>query len=358
MQLPLNDRIQILAETGRKILKVLESDETTVLTEIESALHIAIMEARFQNPWFTTENVRLALMGIAMMLQPEKLKSWLEKYSPSDLEKNVPLTVAVIMAGNIPFVAFHDMLCVLLSGHRFLGKLSSQDTLIPRKVADLISEVSPDLGSMIDFHEGIIDGFDAVIATGSNNSRRYFEYYFGKYPHIIRGNRSSVAVLTGNETNSDIEEISDDIFRYFGLGCRNVSQLLLPKGFEPGTLPDHFSGWVHLKDHHKYYNNYEYRKAVMLINSTTHLDNGFCLLLENASLASPIGVIHYHYYSSGKEAVDYLVKRTDEIQCVVSHQPIMEGKIKSVLPGQSQFPDPEEYADDVDTISFLSGLTG
>lgn len=354
MTLSFSTRKQAFVNAGEKLSRVLQADNSTSLSVAEKALYDEMKLSDTKNPWFTAENVRKAFEGIAHMLNPVVLESWLRGYP--DLDTPNPKTVAVIMAGNIPFVGFHDMMCVLLSGHRFLGKLSSQDKHLPVKFAGLLFEAEPALEKMTIFAESIIKGFDAVIATGSNNTARYFDYYFGKYPHIIRKNRNSLAVLSGKESDKELEGLADDVFQYFGMGCRNVSKIMVPVDFDLVHLIESFHKWEKLKDHSKFYNNYEYQKAIMLVNRIPHLDTGFSLLLKDTSLVSPLSVLHYSRYKSPEEVVGFIDANHERIQCIVAPGDIVQKNANVVLPGQTQFPAPHEYADGVDTLAFLGEL--
>jgi hypothetical protein len=181
-----------------------------------------------------------------------------------------------------------------------------------------------------------------VIATGSDNTARYFEYYFRTKPHIIRKNRSSIAVLTGNETDDQLIALGKDVFSYFGLGCRNVSKLVVPEGYD-FTRPLRLWEVYHdVSNHHKYVNNYDYNKSILLINGTHHFDNGFALLTPNEALVSPISVL---YYATSADLA------SDKIQCIV-------GSGANYIPfGTTQEPTLTDYADNVDTLKFLTGLS-
>jgi hypothetical protein len=352
MTLPFDQRKKAFIKLGNEIGRVLATD--TPLSGAGSRLTDLIETVSRVNPWFTQQNVRSSLAGIQALLNPLAMEKWLSGYSFSDSVNSK--TVAVIMAGNIPIVGFHDMMCVVLSGHKFLGKLSSQDTELPVKVAELLFETDPDLQPFISFNSHIIKDFDAVIATGSNNSSRYFDYYFGKYPHIIRKNRSSLAVISGNEGQAELEALADDIFMYFGMGCRNVSKLLLPQGYDIKILISAFSKWEHLMHHNKFFNNYEYQKAVMLVNRIEHLDNGFVLLKKDQGLSSPLAVIYYDYYSDIELVKEYAGLNKDNLQCIVAEQSLNSLLPGAVPPGKAQQPGPADYADGVDTLNFLLQL--
>lgn len=357
MELSFEERRQAFIKVGRKLTAVLQNNNGgELLSPAENALLEEIHLSAEKNAWFTPENVRSAMEGIAAMLTPEALDNWLKEYPELQGKTTNPKTIAVIMAGNIPFVGFHDMLCVLLSGHRFLGKLSSQDKELPVKFGGLLFEAEPAMENLVVFADGIIKGFDAVIATGSNNSARYFDYYFGKYPHIIRKNRNSMAVLTGEENPEELSGLAADIFQYYGMGCRNVSKVMIPNGFDITALLESFSSWENLKNHSKYCNNYEYQKAIFLVNQRPHLDTGFVLLVEDERLVSPLAVLHYEYYTSLNAAERYATGHINDLQCLVAGKGVSFKGIPTVLPGETQKPRPQDYADGVDTLKFLLGL--
>jgi hypothetical protein len=257
------------------------------------------------------------------------------------------------MAGNVPCVGLHDMLCVLITGHHFVGKVSSKDAGLMQAVIDLLLAIEPSFSSYISLSESRLENFDAVIATGSDNTSRYFEYYFGKYPNIIRKNRHSIAVLSGNETYEELHHLATDIFAYYGLGCRNVSKILVPKDYNLADLLNHFDDYKHLINHNKYANNYEYHRAMYLMNMVEHLDTGFALIKPDESLGSPVGVIYYQHYSNLDGILNYIDTHTEQLQCVVS---TIEGIPNSIPFGQAQNPLLTDYADGIDTIEFLATL--
>lgn len=306
------------------------------------------------NGWFTPENVALAVNGVAKLLTKKNLEQWLSRY---ELKKNLtPKRVGVIMAGNIPLVCFHDFLSVLITGNILVAKASKEDNLLIKKIAEILIEIEPLFKNYIEFTERLTPkslGVDAIIATGSNNTARYFEFYFGKYPNIIRKNRNSVAVLIGNETKADFINLGKDIFQYFGLGCRNVSKLYVPKGYSFNLFFESILGdYQDVVNNNKYANNYDYNKAVYLLGNNQLLDNNFVMLKEDKSLSSPVAVIHYEYYHSLNEVIELLEQKKDEIQCVVSQADIPNAfKLEQV-----QQPALWDYADGVDTIQFLLGL--
>ncbi len=313
-----------------------------------------IVTAHIYNPWFTEANVRMALTEIGRMLTQESIAQWVGEYKglPANPEKQ--RTVGVIMAGNIPLVGFHDMLCVIASGHRFLGKPSSRDDKLIRLVADLICSIEPAFTSVLSFTDEYLNSADAIIATGSDNSSRYFDYYFRDKPHIIRKNRNGVAVLTGNETRDEIGLLGKDIFSYFGLGCRNVTKIYMPENFKPETLLEVFESFTWLAEHHKYMNNIQYNRSVYLMNTLPFLDNGIVLFREMSDIASPVGVVYYEKYSQLDEVIQTLETRQTEIQCIISIDKYIKG---CITPGNSQSPALRDYADGIDTLQFLSEIT-
>ena len=307
----------------------------------------AVEKAEQQNAWFTQENILFALKQWSSLLTMENLVQWLSNYNLST--ENAPKTVGVVMAGNIPMVGFHDFLCVLLSGNKVLAKLSSNDKVLLPFLTQYLVQQEPLLKDRIMFTEGKFEVFDAVIATGSNNTGRYFEYYFGKKPNIIRKNRNSVALLTGHESKEQLTALGEDIFRYFGLGCRNVSKIFVPSNYDFDPL---FNALYAFKDtiyHHKYANNYDYNKAVYLMSDFKILDNGFLILKEDESFSSPIATLFYSPYDSERDLRQQLYEQRELIQCIVSH-----GKTKNDIPfGQTQKPVLYDYADGIDTMDFL-----
>ena len=318
---------------------------TSQLLEDSDLIH----RASVANGWFTEDNIQYSLRSWSEALSEQNLQKWV---SPYDLTVQAPKTVAIIMAGNIPLVGFHDFISVLISGHKALIKLSSNDTVLLPYIADMLIGISADFKDKIKFSENKLDNFDAVIATGSNNTARYFDYYFGKYPGIIRRNRNSVAVLTGKESPEQLKALGDDIFRYFGLGCRNVSKLFIPENYDFKPFFEAIFGWKHVIENHKYMNNYDYNKAVYLMSNIRLLDNEFMVLKEDSSYSSPISVLFYEYYKSTGELQQRLNTDKDRIQAVVANCGL-EGEIAF---GQAQSPALWEYADGTDTLQFLQQL--
>ncbi len=316
----------------------------------ESKWHILFHEtinlAKHHNGWFTKENILYALNGWATLLTEEKLENWL---SPYNLEENETKTVAIIMAGNIPLVGFHDFLSVLITGNSVLAKLSSNDKVLLPLLSKYLIEVEPSLKNRITFTDKKLENFNSVIATGSNNSARYFEHYFGKYPHLIRKNRNSVAILTENETTEELRALGEDIFRYYGLGCRSVSKIFVPKDYNFELFFKAIYDYNTIIDSVKYANNYDYNKAVYLMSEFKLLENGFLILKEDTSYSSPIASLFYEHYSSLDTLKALLEEDKDKIQCVVSNASI-ENEISF---GQTQCPALNQYADNIDTVEFL-----
>ena len=321
------------------------------LLQPDSALELAIEKAGNTNQWFTSEFTRHALHSIATaFLDETKCREWLQSYS---ISREDPKKVGIIMAGNIPLVGFHDLFCVLASGHEAIVKLSDKDSVLIKEIVEQWSQSLPVITDHVQFTERL-EGFDAVIATGSNNSSRYFEYYFKKYPHILRRNRNGVAVLTGNESADDLKRLAEDIFLYFGLGCRNVSYMLVPDGYNFKLWDEAMSAYKALEHHNKYKNNLEYNFAIYIINQIPHMQLGHLILKEDPAIASRIGSLHYQYYNDAHGLSDLLDSRKDEIQCVVSKDPVNEWEHISF--GASQKPALHQYADGVDTMAFLTSL--
>ena len=301
------------------------------------------------NGWFTPEQVYFAVESWAKALREDNLNKWLSAY---DLSEVKPRTVGLILAGNIPLVGFHDFLSVLITGHKVLVKASSNDQHLLAFLADYLISIEPKLSYYISFTDGKLENFDAIIATGSNNTARYFEFYFKDKPSIIRKNRNSVAVLNGNESHEDLVNLGEDIFRYFGLGCRNVSKLFVPKDYNFDAF---FKAIYEYKDvifYEKYSNNYDYNKAVFLMSNFKLLDNEFLTLKEDTSYASPISSVFYEYYEDMADLQKRLESESDQIQCVVSNNLIPN----SIPFGQTQQPKLWDYADNVDTLQFLISL--
>lgn len=308
-----------------------------------------IQQSQSYNGWFTEENVYFSLESWSKALTEENLSKWLENY---DFSKVQPKNVGLILAGNIPLVGFHDLLSVLISGHNAIVKLSSNDQQLIKFMVDYLVALDNRFATKVTFVEGKLENFDAVIATGSNNTSRYFEYYFSSKPNIIRKNRNSVAILTGNETKEELIALSEDIFRYFGLGCRNVSKLFVPKEYDFKLFFEAMFTQSEVIHYEKYANNYDYNKAVFLMSNFKLLDNEFLLLKEDEGYASPIGSLFYEKYDSLDELHTRLKNDEEKIQCIVSK----ELKSHHVPFGKTQKPELWDYADGIDTLEFLIEL--
>lgn len=342
----LTQRIEAFSDLAKELENYfLYKEKAPLYKKIELILE----EAERKNAWFDRENCLMTLHHWAGLLKKENLSQWLSSYSI----KNIPQKrIALILAGNIPLVGFHDLLCTLLIGHIAIVKLSSNDkVLLPFLISEL-KNLTPIFEDKIIFTEEKLTDFDAVIATGSNNTARYFEYYFGKKPHIIRKNRNSVAILTGEETKEELELLGKDIFTYFGLGCRNVSKIFIPENYDFTNFFQAIYSFHSVMNHQKYINNYDYNKAVYLMNLEQLLENGFLLLKEDKHYASPIATLFYEKYINISSLQERLTEDKELIQCIVSNGSFPN----SITFGQAQIPSLRDYADGIDTIAFLNNI--
>jgi hypothetical protein len=330
----LQERIRGFSGLGNRLRSLGSNDKQALYAQVAS-----------QNPWFTSSSIDLALEGVSAMLHHDALLEWTSKAAITDRK---PMDVGVIMAGNIPMVGFHDLLCVLISGHHLSARFSSQDSVLMKFICQELIAGAPGFEKMITPVERL-NNVEAVIATGSDNTARYFEYYFRKIPHIIRKNRSSCAVLAGNETAADFVALGHDVFSYYGLGCRNVSKLFVPVGYNFTPLLDSWAPYHEISNHHKYANNYDYNKAILLVNITPFLDTGYVLVTSSTALVSPISVVYYEEYSDEDDLSRKLKGAEDKIQCIVSGSG--NGNVGF---GQTQLPGLEDYADRVNTLEFLT----
>ncbi len=350
----LNNRIQAFASLGGMLLEVGQNNQhKSHSTSLLDDLNHAVTDAANYNGWFIEDNVRFMLTSIGKSLSKPNIEKWTKPYRQK-LESNISgKQVGVVMAGNVPIVGFHDFLSVLMSGNKIIAKLSGDDNKLLPLISELLISIEPGFKEMISFTSDQLKGFEAIIATGSNNTSRYFEYYFGKYPNIIRKNRNGIAILTGDESESDLQKLSEDIFMYYGLGCRNVSHIMVPEGYDFIRLLDAFSLNGKINLNHKYFNNYEYNKAIYLINGKQHYDTGNLLLTEESSYSSPVSVIHTSYYSNIDIANRILEVNDSKIQCIVS----VSKEIRNAIPmGDGQNPQLWDYADGIDTMKFLISL--
>jgi len=332
------ERIRAFTLLGNKIDHLSAEDKAKICNQ-----------ASYLNPWFVRESIELSLQGISHFLNEENLTTWVSSYNLTHPKNR---KVGIAMAGNIPLVGFHDYLSVLISGNELVIKLSSQDSYLLPKINSWLIEIEPRFATKIHFEERL-NHVDAIIATGSDNTARYFEYYFRNIPHIIRKNRSSVAILMGEEDNGHLTDLGKDVFSYFGLGCRNISKFFVPEGYEFIKLLDSWDCYKEIINHHKYANNYDYQKSILLVNKIPHLDNGFALITANEQLVSPISVVYFETYTTQTDLKKKIKNQKEKIQCIVS----AKGWFDESLPfGKAQFPELWDYADGIDTLKFLSEI--
>ncbi|MBL3657406.1 acyl-CoA reductase [Fulvivirga sediminis] len=334
----IKERISAFAQLGNKLKKIMDQ-------EPDEDFFISI---KSQNPWFTEDNVKLALHNIINYLKEDHLSNWVGNYNIKEQNKKI----GIVMAGNIPLVGFHDLLAVIISGNIAVIKISSQDSFLMHFIISELNSLDNRFKEKIIIKDQLKD-IDAIIATGSDNTSRYFEYYFSKYPNIIRKNRTSAAILDGSETKEDLQKLSDDIFSYFGLGCRNVSKLFVPNEYNFVSFLEAMSKYQYITYNHKYSNNYDYNKSIYLVNGVKHLDNGFLLLKEDHNMVSPISVLFFEYYSSDENLLEITNRQKDKIQCIVSKKQLT---IDHKPLGDAQYPKLWDYADGVDTMRFLTEL--
>ena len=341
----------VFVELGKFLSQFSEDSSSRKATVLHNDLFFdefitLIKLSQSHNGWYTPEQVYFSIQSWAKAMTEENLDKWLSAYAIDNIK---PKNIALILAGNIPLVGFHDFLSVLITGHSVLVKTSSNDQHLLPFLAKYIVAVDTAFADKITFIEGKLENFDAVIATGSNNTARYFEYYFKDKPSIIRKSRNSIAVLNGTETKEQLVALGEDIFRYFGLGCRNVSKIFVPKGYSFNAFFEAIFEYQEIIHYEKYANNYDYNKAVFLMSNYKLLDNGFLTIKEDKSHASPISSVFYEYYDDIDALQIRLKSESEQIQCIVSDNLIE----KSIPFGQTQQPNLWDYADNVDTISFL-----
>lgn len=338
MNLP--ERIAVLSQLGDK------------LKEPNDYLEAVMHRTKYNNAWFTIENQQKAIDAIAEnFLDGAHLEEWVNSYK---LEEEVePKTIGLVMAGNIPLVGFHDVLSVFISGHKSLIKLSDKDRFLLPYLIKLLGEFNASTAPYFQFTERLKD-FDAVIATGSNNSARYFQTYFGKVPNIIRKNRNAIAILRGDETTEDLSLLANDIVQYFGLGCRNVSKIYVPEGYDFQLLLERLHEHRQIVMHHKYKNNFDYNLALLMMNRDIYWNNGCIIMMENKAIASKIAMLHFEYYKNTTDLSTELAIHKDSIQCIAAKEDV--AGLETVAFGQAQHPRLNDYADGVDTLQFLSTL--
>jgi Acyl-CoA reductase (LuxC) len=367
----LKERIELLTRLGNYLHQ--PKDER---------LETVIRKANHGNGWFSAENIESALQAIAnSFLQKKDLEEWASAYIDLKETNTAPKTVALILAGNIPLVGFHDVLAVFVVGHKAKIKLSEKDNQLLPHLVSIMREMDARVSDYFEFVEGLMKGFDAVIATGSNNSARYFETYFAKYPNIIRKNRNAVAVLTGNESAQELQALGNDVTLYYGLGCRNVSKIYIHKGYNFHPLLEAIHEYREIVLNDKYKNNFDYQFTLIILNKIPHQANGCILMTENTAIASPIATLYYEYYDRLTDLHTLLLEKHDEIQCIVSSslvvgrnadsstndqperasesgraEPKTTNEIPSFQFGEAQKPRLTDYADGVDTMAFLSKI--
>jgi len=342
----LKNRIDSFKNLGRRLQEYPDIKDNKSASVLREAARMSELE----NPWFTQEQISKALNSIGESMQGRKIDNWLKIYFKRIEDVVNPKTVGLVMAGNIPAVGFHDFLCVLISGNVMVGKLSSQDRYLLPAISDVLTENNEEWKSFIFWTTGKLTSFDSIIATGSDNSARYFEYYFRRHAHIIRKNRNGVAILTGNETSDELQGIADDIMSYFGLGCRNVSKIFLPENYDFTRLVETLNIFSHYSQHNKYRNNYEFRKSCFQLSNTPFIDSGILLLTPGTKPDSPVAVLNFEFYSSISDVISRIEEETGLIQCIVCNFDI---PIPHIPPGMTQKPELWEYPDGIDTMDFL-----
>lgn len=336
----LKERLDSFAELG----KILRNSLSGSYTEYSSELNQLIKNQQYKNPWFTPEYVTMAVKSIGDVLTYENLIEWTGHYPALDCDE-ILKNVAVVMAGNIPLVGFHDFLSVLISGNRLIGKTSSRDPDLIVFISKILCRINHKFTARISFTEGLLKGFDAVIATGSNNTSRYFDYYFSKYPNIIRKNRNSLAIIDDSESNEELTLLGRDIFSYFGLGCRSVSKIYLPAGYEIKNMIRHWTHYSDIINHNKYGNNYDYNKAVYIVTREEFIDTGYLLMKCDKGISSPVAVLYFEFYDSINNVYTEIERVKDKIQCIIGR-----GDTRF---GNAQNPALWDYADGLDTLDFL-----
>jgi hypothetical protein len=342
----LKERIQAFSDLGILFRENSSSQKIKTFQKWDSELNKLLKDSYQHNSWFTENNLKLSLKNWSAELNKKNIENWLKNYK---IELKSSKTVAIIMAGNVPIVGFHDLMCSLILGFKCTVKLSSDDKILIPLIVKFIQSRFDGFKEKVFFENNILKNFDAVIATGSNNSHKYFEYYFGKYPNLLRKTRHSVAVLNGNESDSELAMLSNDVFDYFGLGCRSVSKIFIPKGYDLDLLFNAFYMKRFVIDHNKYANNYDYNKAVYLMSEEKFYDNGFVILKEEKKLGSPIACVYFEYYDDLVQVKNIIKINNQNIQCVVSNEKIFNG----ISFGTTQCPKLSDYADNVDTLKFL-----
>ena len=340
------ERLIAFSELGTLFKENVDKKENKKFPEWDTVLEKTLIESHSYNSWFTIDNLKLSLKNWSNSLQENIISDWLSKYNIEDKSSK---KIAIIMAGNIPAVGFHDLLCSLLLNFDCIVKLSSEDKLLIPFIVKFLESRNEKLKNKVTFESNKLKDFDGVIATGNNNSHRYFDYYFSKYPNLLRKTRHSIAVLDGKESDKDLSDLSNDIFNYFGLGCRSVSKVFIPYGYDLDLLFNAFFRHKEVVNHNKYVNNFDYNKAVYLMSKEKFIENGFLILKEETKLGSPIGCLFYEFYDDKKDILKLIQNNSDSIQCVASNLDLKT----NIQFGQTQCPTIGDYADNNDTIKFL-----
>jgi hypothetical protein len=350
--LSIEKRIFAFVRLGEAIdekVKAVRSSSYNDLDEI-------IRKAGFGNPWFTKDSILTAMTYWSEALKEDNLKRWLEPYQNDLNELDKQKLIGVVNAGNIPLVGFHDLLVILICGYDYKGKNATGDSLLLPYISQILCSIEPEFNKHIQFVDRL-EKMHAVIATGSNNTARYFEYYFGKYPNVIRKNRNGVALLSGNESAEQLHEIGKDIFTYFGLGCRNISKIYVPEGYKFNFLFESIESYKEMMNHHKYMNNFDYNHSILLLKKIPFLQNGFLIIRNEKNIASSISVIHSEEYSFKEDVVENIKNNLDQIQCIVADKKYFSNTLQSIIDfGKTQKPELWDYADGVDTVKFCLSL--
>ena len=346
MTLDFKERIKAFSELGTLFKENIDKKENKNFPKWDLLLEDTLIESKTYNSWFTIDNLKLSLKNWSKSLEETIISDWLFRYNVVDKSSK---KIAIIMAGNIPVVGFHDLLCSLLLNFDCLVKLSSDDKLLIPFIVKFLESRNKKFKNKVIFENEKFKNFDGVIATGNNKSHRYFDDYFSKYPNLLRKTRHSIAVLDGNESDNDLTGLSNDVFNYFGLGCRSVSKVFLPRGYDLDILFNAFFSFKEIINHNKYVNNFDYNKAVYLMSKEKFIENGFLILKEETKLGSPIGCLFYEFYDNKEDINKLILKNSDSIQCVASNLNLKT----NIQFGQTQCPNISDYADNNDTIKFL-----
>ena len=343
----LNNRITLFVKLGRFFSDYINNNlESLEKNKFDKAINESILH----NSFFSKKNILKSLLSWSNVLTKKSIDDFLSNYLIKNKKREKK--IAIIMAGNIPLVGFHDFFCVIISGNFAVIKLSSKDSHLFKFILSFLVKENPDFDTKFDVVESKLQIFDAVIATGNNISANQFELYFKKYPKIIRRNRHSIAILNGNETKKEIELLANDIFYYYGLGCRNVSKIFIPNNYNLDILFKSFVLWNEVINKNSYANNYNYYRAIYLLNKEVFFDNGFVLLKESEKIGSPVGTIYFEYYKSDNQIKEMIKKNNEKIQCIVSNN----NYPKTIKFGETQMPNLNDFADDIDTFNFLLKL--